>query len=176
MDIDMIKAGKHSLEAEKKTLQVRYDGVSLKLKLKLTSMISWQVSKPSRLCNQRLKWVHYWKRTDFHYWCREWAIVRQIEGKTRKEIDSNKVFKKKYVLEKIDVIFPVKVDDVKLKMESLIFLVQKLSLRFFYCLAYCAERSNGNTAQGFSGNFGDIMAHHLSNCIVYCWRRNYYQR
>ena len=34
MDIDMIKAGKHSLEAEKKTLQVRYDGVSLKLKLK----------------------------------------------------------------------------------------------------------------------------------------------
>ena len=130
MDIDMIKAGKHSLEAEKKTLQVRYDGVSLKLKLKLTSMISWQVSKPSRLCNQRLKWVHYWKRTD-NYWCREWAIVRQIEGKTRKEIDSNKVFKKKYVLEKIDVIFPVKVDDVKLKMESLIFLVQKLSLRFF---------------------------------------------
>ena len=49
-------------------------------------------------------------------------------------------------------------------------------LRFICYSAYCTERSNSNTAQCFSCNFGDIMAHHFSNCIVDCWWWNYYQR
>ena len=49
-------------------------------------------------------------------------------------------------------------------------------LRFICYSAYCTERSNSNTAQCFSCYFGDIMAHHFSNCIVDCWWWNYYQR